>query len=98
MVDSVKASLNASDLLQYLTTAKLGETSTWKGDTDSFILHWGNQHRLYDAMVEVVDQFSPAQKHVVLQNAVHPIPELRAVKLKADMAKTLSGKVLSYDE
>jgi hypothetical protein len=34
----------------------------------------------------------------MLQNAVHPVQELRAVKTQADQHKTQTGKELSYDQ
>jgi hypothetical protein len=44
------------------------------------------------------EQFSDALKRVMLQNAVHPLEELRAVKTQADQQhKTLSGTDLTYE-
>jgi hypothetical protein len=34
----------------------------------------------------------------MLQNAVHPVQELRAVKTQADQHKTQTGKELTYDQ
>ena len=92
------ASMNASDLLTYITSAKLGEGTSWKGDTTSFVFHWVDQHRLYEGQIAVKDQFSPAQKRAMLENAIQPIPELRAVKVQADQHKVQTGWNLSYDQ
>ena len=34
----------------------------------------------------------------MLENAIHPVTELRQVKNTADLAKTKNGKSLTYDE
>jgi hypothetical protein len=70
-----------------------------RGPTASFVPHWQNQVRLYEAQVEKEEYFSNGQKrHMLLQNAVHPVQELRAVKTQADQHKTQTGKELTYDQ
>ena len=66
---STQAGLEASALLAYVTTAILGE-DTWKGTTASFILHWQDKLRLYEALVPAKDHFSGEVKQTLLQNAV----------------------------
>jgi hypothetical protein len=61
----------------------------------SFVLHWQNQVRLYEAQVEKEEYFSNGQKRHMLQNAVHPVQELCAVKTQADQHKTQAGKELT---
>jgi hypothetical protein len=40
-IKSTKASLEASTILSYITSCKLGEGSAWRGGpTASFVLHW----------------------------------------------------------
>jgi hypothetical protein len=85
---TAKASLEASTILSYITSCKLGEGSAWRGPTASFVLHWQNQVRLYETQVESEEYFSNGQKRHMLQNAVHPVQELRAVKTQADQHKT----------
>jgi hypothetical protein len=91
-IKSTKASLEASTILSYITSCKLGEGSAWCGPTASFDLHWQNQVRLYETQVEKEEYFSNGQKRHMLQNAVHPVQELRAVKTQADQHKTQAGK------
>jgi hypothetical protein len=97
-IKSTKASLKASTILSYITSCKLGEGSAWRGPMASFVLHWQNQVRLYEAQVEKEEYFSNGQKRHMLQNAVHPVQELRAVKTQADQHKTQTGKELTYDQ
>ena len=51
---STKASVDASDLLAYITTSRLG-TGLWKGSTESFIIHWQSQIQKYEGLVNVRD-------------------------------------------
>ena len=94
---STKAALDASDILAYITSARLGDGS-WKGTTHAFILHWRDQVRRYEKQVKPSDHFSAGQKKVMLQNAVHPIPELRAVKVQADQLRTHNGVDVDYEQ
>jgi hypothetical protein len=97
-IKSTKASLEASMILSYITSCKLGEGSVWRRPTASFVLHWQNQVRLYETQVESEEYFSNGQKRHMLQNAVHPVQELRAVKTQAYQHKTQTGKELTYGQ
>jgi hypothetical protein len=94
---STKAMIESSTILSYVTSARLGN-GEWKGTTEGFVLHWQNQVRLYERQVPPSDHFSDGQKRVMLENAVHGITELRQVKNNADLEKTKTGIVLSYDQ
>ena len=95
---STKASMKSSLLLSYITSAKLGNNGDWKGTTENFILHWQNQVRLYERQVPKSDHFSDMLKKVMLENCVHPIAELRQVKINADMEKTKTNVDLTFDQ
>ena len=94
---STKAMINSSTLLSYITSVRLG-SGEWKGSTESFVLNWMNQIRLYERQVPLTDHFSDGQKRVMLENAVHEISELRQVKNNADLEKTKTGQPLSFDQ
>jgi hypothetical protein len=96
-IKSTKASLDTSKLLSYITSAKIGD-GTWKGTAQNFILHWSDKVRLYEKQIDVAQHFTDTLKRVMLQNAVHPIEELRAVKIQADQHKTQSGVELTYEQ
>ena len=53
---STKASVDASELLAYITTSRLG-TGVWKGSMKSFIIHWQSQIQKYEGLVNVRDCF-----------------------------------------
>ena len=94
---STKAMIDSSTILSYITSARLGN-GEWKGSTEGFILHWQDQVRLYERQVPISDHFSDGQKRIMLENAVHHVSELRQVKNNADLEKTKTGVVLSYDQ
>ena len=93
---STKASLDSSALLSYITTACLS-SDTWRGSSQPFILHWQEQVRWYGEL-NPAEKLSKTQQHILLQNAVHPVDELCAVKNQADQFKTQTGNALTFDE
>ncbi len=97
MEKSTKASLNSTNLLKYITTVKLGD-GTWKGNTESFLLHWLDQARLYNSMVDHNFELNDFMLKVLIENAVNPIEELRAVKVQEEQLKVHDGKELTYDQ
>ena len=92
---STKAILDSSNILSYITSARLGN-GEWKGTTAAFIIHWQNQVRLYERQIDATDHFSDTQKKVMLENCVQPIPELRQVKTNADIERAKTGTALTY--
>ena len=94
---STKSQLDSGELLTYITTAKLGETS-WNGTTRAFILHWENQMTTYESLVDTADHFSKSHKLAIIQNAVYSISDLRRVKLDSDLAKTKTGTAFTYEQ
>ena len=46
---STKATMDASSVFTYITTARLGD-GNWKGTTHAFILHWQDQVRKYQTL------------------------------------------------
>jgi hypothetical protein len=94
---STKSSLDSTELLQYVTSAKLGD-GKWKGTTHTFILNWQDQIRKYHDLVATSDKFPDAIQRIMLENAVHQIPDLRAVKNQAAQIQTSTGNTISYTD
>ena len=93
---STKAAMDASSLLTYITTSRLGD-GKWQGSTQSFILHWQEQVRKYHTLSG--NQKLPNElQRTMLENAVHPIQDLRAVKIQAAQHKAHTGSDLSYEQ
>jgi hypothetical protein len=93
---STKASIDASTILTYITSAKLG-TGAWNGNTETFIIHWDAQVRLYERQVKNATPFTDVIKKAMLENAVNLISELRQVRIIAHHETARTGVDLSYD-
>jgi hypothetical protein len=75
MKTSTKAQLAASELLLWITSSKYD--NNWKRNTRSYFLNWQNKILEYHMYcTKNSDEFSDIQKLQIMQNAVHPIPEL----------------------
>lgn len=92
---STLARQNASDLIQYCTSARY--TSEWRGTASSFILHWNTQLDNFHELTTTEKHISESLRIVLLENAVHPVSELRQVKTSADVLATKDGKALTWD-
>ena len=66
---STQAVIDASTLLQYITTASLCDGS-WNGTTEQFVLHWLEQVQLYEELIDVSAALSDSVKLTLLTNAV----------------------------
>ena len=91
---STKATMDASKLLSYITSTTLG-SGTWKGTTHAFILNWQDQVRKYNTLTPS-GKLDDMLVRTMLENAVHPIQELRTVKVQAAQYKTTTGSDLTY--
>ena len=79
---STQATIDTTELLTYLTSTKLGKTP-WNGTYHAFILHWCEQLRKYEGLIDKTDHFTANVKMIMLQNAVSHIPRLHSVKTQA---------------
>ena len=95
---STRALMEASELLSYITSTKLGPSGDWKGPTHLFILHWKNQVKQYHQLIDPKDYFSDGVLMNMLQNAIYPIEELRSVRKVMEMDRTKSGGTLTFDQ
>jgi hypothetical protein len=92
---SVKASLDQTQLMQYLTSIHIGD-GTRRGSAASFVLHWQDKVREFEKLSDTKHHFSDELKMILLQLAVHPLTELQQVKTMADQNK-VNGVPLTYD-
>ena len=95
-LQSTKANMDASSLLAYVTTSNLGD-GKWRGTTHAYILHWQDQVRKYHDL-KPGQVLSNDILRTLLENAVHPVTELRAVKAQADQQKVHTNKNLIHEE
>ena len=75
---STQAVIDANTLLQYITTASLSDGS-WNGTTEQFVLHWLEQVRLYEELVDASAALSDSVKLTLLTNAVRGHTKLSSV-------------------
>ena len=94
---STKGLITTSTILAYLMSAKLGN-GTWKGTTQDFLLHWHDQLRQYENMVSPQDFLTNTVKRILLENAVHPVDDLRRVKAESDQHLSRTGRPLSFEQ
>ncbi len=88
---STHSSIDSSRPLSYITSVRIGD-GHWDSTAHSFILHWQEQVQLYDSLVDMAACLSSEQKMHMLQNAVHPLEELRQVKNQADQLQASMAK------
>ncbi len=93
---STKASLTSTRILEYVTSIKIGDGGKWDHQSHAFILHWEEQLCIYHSITGK-HCFTEKVKMVMLQTAVHGIPELRAVKIQADQYQVQNGKDLDFE-
>ena len=93
--ESTAARVNASDLLTYITSAQI---DSWKGTSESFIIHWQDQIRLCHSLVDHRSYFSEEQMKILLENAASTLPSLRVVKDQADQLRANNGEELRCDK
>jgi hypothetical protein len=91
---SIKASLDQSQLMIYITTIQIGDGS-WNGSAASFILNWQDKVCKFEKLSDTKNHFSKELKLIMLQNAVHPLSELCQVKTTTDQNK-VAGIALTY--
>jgi len=96
---SIHASVNAADLLEYITTARLGD-GKWKSGCENFIIHWDKTCDDYDNLCEdPSDCIVQGQRKTLLQNAVSRIDDLCAGKVTQDQLKSAGGSATQlYDQ
>ena len=73
-LQSTKASMDASMLLSYITTSRIGD-GKWKGTMHAYILHWQDQVQKYHNL-NPPQLLAQDLQRTLLENAVHPATEL----------------------
>ena len=93
---STQATIDSNELLSYLTSTKLNKTQ-WRGTHHAFVLHWCDQLRKYEDLMDKKDHFSNNVKMVMLQNAVAGVSALHNVKIQAAHDVAHGKSPLNYD-
>ena len=92
---SIAATLDASDLLTWITTKKLNKED-WPGKHYSFILYWIEQVRKHNEISQ--DKLQESQLRILLENSLHATPYLRDIQRTSKLLTTQTGKQLGYTQ
>ena len=83
-------------ITKYLTNIKLDDT--WRGTNESFLMHYNDQLRLLDSLVDSDEKLPDNTRVTFLESAVESIPDLRQVKITDNVlqAQLHSTRPISY--
>ena len=66
-------------ITKYLTNIKLDDT--WRGTNERFLMHYNDQLRLLDSLVDSDEKLPDNTRVTFLESAVESVPDLRRVKI-----------------
>ena len=66
-------------ITKYLTNIK--HNDTWRGTNESFLMHYNDQLRLLDSLVDSDEKLPDNTRVTFLESAVESVPDLRRVKI-----------------
>ena len=83
-------------ITKYLTNIKLDDTS--RGTNESFLMHYNDQLRLLDSLVDSDEKLPDNTRVTFLESAVESVPDLRRVKITDNVlqAQLDSTRPISY--
>ena len=83
-------------ITKYLTNIKLDDT--WRGTNESFLMHYNDQLRLLDSLVDSDEKLPDNTRVTFLESAVESVPDLRCVKITENVlqAQLDSTRPISY--
>ena len=83
-------------ITKYLTNIKLDDT--WRGTNESFLMHYNDQLRLLDSLVDSGEKLPDNARVTFLESAVESVPDLRCVKITDNVLQAQLGSTrpISY--
>ena len=83
-------------ITKYLTNIKLDDT--WRGTNETFLMHYNDQLRLLDSLVDSDEKLPDNTRVTFLESAVESVPDLRRVKITDNVlqAQLDSTRPISY--
>ena len=83
-------------ITKYLTNIKLDDT--WRGTNESFLMHYNDQLRLLDSLVDSGEKLPENARVTFLESAVESVPGLRCVKITDNVLQAQLGSTrpISY--
>ena len=83
-------------ITKYLTNIKLDDT--WRGTNESFLMHYNDQLRFLDSLVDSDEKLPDNTRVTFLESAVESVPDLRRVKITDNVlqAQLNSTRPITY--
>ena len=83
-------------ITKYLTNIKLDDT--WRGTNESFLMHYNDQLRLLDSLVDSGEKLRDNARVTFLESAIESVPDLRCVKITENVLQAQLGSTrpISY--
>ena len=81
-------------ITKYLTNIKLDDT--WRATNESFLMHYNDQLRLLDSLVDSDEKLPDNTRVTFLESAVESVPDLRRVKITDNVLQLDSTRPISY--
>ena len=83
-------------ITKYLTNIKLDDT--WRGTNESFLMHYNDQLRLLDSLVDSDEKLPDNARVAFLESAIESVPDLRCVKITDNVLQAQLGSTrpISY--
>ena len=83
-------------ITKYLTNIKLDDT--WRGTNESFLMHYNDQLRLLDSLVDSGEKLPDNTRVTFLESAVESVPDLQRVKITDNVLQAQLGskRPISY--
>ena len=79
-----------------MTNIKLNDT--WRGTNESFLMHYNDQLRLLDSLVDSGEKLPDNARVTFLESAIESVPDLRRVKITDNVLQAQLGSTrpISY--
>ena len=83
-------------MTKYLTNIKLDDT--WRGTNESFLMHYNDQLRLFDSLVDSGEKLPDNARVTFLESAIESVPDLQRVKITDNVLQAQLGSTrpISY--
>ena len=83
-------------ITKYLTNIKLDDT--WRGTNESFLMHYNDQLRLLDSLVDSGEKLPDNARVTFLESAIESVPDLQRVKIIDNVLQAQLGSTrpISY--
>ena len=93
---STTGELHRERIMCHLNTHKL-DPNSWRGTLASYITHWMNQFREWEALTPQANHIAGEVKRTMLQSAVSLVPQLDAIKTQCHIEVTQGRPMPNFE-